>query len=196
MVSGCFTGNDNGDEDKLMKNQIKTSETKGQEQADPKSGSVLERALEAHLKEHDLGRPQMFKLRARLPSQGRGSALLAATDRMWVNLKTYAEGGENTLHGHPNEDHVFIVLQGKAVFFGPEGESVIFSQNEGIMLPRGCTYYFHADESEPLVLLRVGCVYDADKTPWGRVDRVGKPLLAVSKENQAVETIFSDEYYE
>src|SRR5680860_562617 len=28
------------------------------------------------------------------------------------------------------------------------------ARNEGIMLPRGCTYYFHADESEPLVLLR------------------------------------------
>lgn len=179
-----------------MENKVKTTETRGQEQADPKSGSVLERALEAHLKEHDLRHPQMFKLRARLPSQGRGSALVAATDRMWVNLKTYAEGGENTLHAHPNEDHVFIVLQGKAIFYGPEGESATFSRNEGILLPRGCSYYFHADESEPLVLLRVGCVVDAEKPPWGRVNRDGEPLLAVSKENNATETIFSDEYYE
>lgn len=179
-----------------MKSQIKTSETRGQEQADPTSGSVLERALEAHLKEHDLRHPQLFRLRARLPSQGRGSALVAATDRMWVNLKTYASGGENTLHAHPNEDHVFIVLQGKAIFYGPEGESVTFSRNEGIMLPRGVSYYFHADESEPLVLLRVGCVFDASKPPWGRVNRDGEPLLAVSKENKGGETVFSDEYYE
>lgn len=179
-----------------MESKIKTTETRGQEQADPKSGSVLERALEAHLEEHDLRHPQMFKLRARLPSQGRGSALVAATDRMWVNLKTYAQGGENTLHAHPNEDHVFIVLQGKAIFYGPDGESVTFSRNEGILFPRGCSYYFHADESEPLVLLRVGCVYDADKKPWGRVDSEGKPLLAASKENNAVETVFGDNYYE
>lgn len=179
-----------------MDNKIKASETLGQEQADPKSGSVLERALDAHLKKHDLRHPQPFKLRARLPSQGRGSALLAATDRMWVNLKTYAEGGENTLHAHPNEDHLFIVLQGRAVFYGPDGESVTFSRNEGIMLPRGCSYYFHAEEGEALVLLRVGCVYDSDKAPWGRIGRDGKPLHAVSKENKAVETVFSDDFYE
>lgn len=179
-----------------MESKIKMAETRGQEEADPRSGSVLERSLELHLKEHDLRYPQMFKLRARLPSQGRGSALVAATDRMWVNLKTYAQGGENTLHAHPNEDHVFIVLQGKAVFYGPEGESASFSRNEGVLLPRGCAYSFHADEAEPLVLLRVGCVFDAEKPPWGRVGQDGEPLLAVSKENKAVETVFSDDYYE
>lgn len=179
-----------------MATSIETAETKGQEQANPKSGSVLENALDAHLEKYDLRHPQPFKLRARLPVQGRGSALLAATDRMWVNLKTYAEGGENTLHAHSNEDHFFIVLQGRAVFYGPDGENVTFAVNEGIMLPRGCSYYFHAEEGEPLVLLRVGCVFDADKPPWGRVDRDGKPLFAVSKENKAVETIFSDDYYE
>lgn len=179
-----------------MTGPIKTSETRGQEEANPTSGSVLEHALDEHLKEHDLRHPQMFKLRARLPSQGRGSALVAATDRMWVNLKTYAQGGENTLHAHPNEDHVFIVLQGKAVFFGPDGESVTFARNEGIMLPRGCSYYFHADESEPLVLLRVGCVFDASKPPWGRVNRDGEPLPAVSKGNKAETTVFTDNYFE
>jgi mannose-6-phosphate isomerase-like protein (cupin superfamily) len=178
-------------------NSITTPETRGQEDANPKSGSVLESALESHLEEHGLNRPQQFRLRARLPKQGRGSALLAGTDRMWLNLKTYAEGGENTLHAHPNEDHVFIVLQGRAVFYGPDGESATFARNEGILLPRGCSYYFHAEEGEPLVLLRVGCVYDAAKAPWGRVGRDGKPLLAVSKENKAAaETVFSDEYYE
>lgn len=180
----------------MVTGTIKTSKTRGQEEANPESGSVLERALDEHLKEQDLRHPQMFKLRAQLPSQGRGSALVAATDRMWVNLKTYAQGGENTLHAHPNEDHVFIVLQGKAVFFGPDGESVTFSRNEGILFPRGCSYYFHADEEEPLVLLRVGCVYDTSKPPWGRIDRDGKPLLAVSKENNAEKTVFTDEYFE
>jgi mannose-6-phosphate isomerase-like protein (cupin superfamily) len=156
----------------------------------------LEQALEAHLAEHDLSKPQMFGLKVRLPKKGRGSALLAATDRMWINLKTYAEGGENTLHAHTNEDHTFIVLQGKATFYGPEGESVTFTRNQGILLPRGCTYYFHAEPGEALVLLRVGCVVDAQSVPWTRTDGKGSPLPGSSKKNKSVVTEFTDEYFQ
>jgi mannose-6-phosphate isomerase-like protein (cupin superfamily) len=128
-----------------MSPAIHTPQTRGHEPSNLNTGKGgLERTLEAHLAEHDLQKPQTFRMQVRLPKKGRGSALLAATDRMWVNLKTYAEGGENTLHAHTNEDHTFIVLQGRATFYGPEGESVTFSRNQGILLPRGCRYYFHA----------------------------------------------------
>ena len=58
------------------------------------------------------GKPTFFKLEAQLPKQGRTDTPLAASDKMWVVLKTYAADGENGLHAHPNEDHTFIVLQG------------------------------------------------------------------------------------
>jgi mannose-6-phosphate isomerase-like protein (cupin superfamily) len=179
-----------------MLNSIRSPQTRGHEKSDLDSGTGgLERALKTHLREHDLQKPQLFRLRAQLPEKGRGSALLAATERMWVNLKTYAEGGENTLHAHTNEDHTFIVLQGRAIFHGPEGESATFGRNEGILLPRGCTYYFHAESGEALVLLRVGCVVDAGHSPWGRIGGDGEPLPGSSKENKSVPTVFSDNYY-
>ena len=49
--------------------------------------------------------------------------MLAATRNMTVVLKTYAAGGENGLHAHTNEDHVFLILEGGATFYGPKGET-------------------------------------------------------------------------
>ena len=51
-------------------------------------------------------------------------------------------GGENTLHAHNNEDHMFVILQGTAIFHGPKGEKKEIGSNEGIMLPAGALYNF------------------------------------------------------
>ena len=51
------------------------------------------------------GKPAFFTLEAQLPKQRRTDTPLAASDKMWVVLKTYAVAGENGLHAHPNEDH-------------------------------------------------------------------------------------------
>lgn len=180
-----------------MSENIRTARTTGHDESNLNSGKgSLETALEVYLREHNPEKPQLFRMRAQLPKQGRGSALLAATDRMWVSLKTYAEGGENTLHAHTNEDHIFVVLQGRATFYGPGDEGVTFTRNEGILLPCGCTYYFHAEPGEALVLLRVGCLVDPDHSPWGRVGGDGKPLPGSSKENRSAPTEFSDSYYQ
>src|SRR6266436_4747248 len=69
------------------------------------------------------GKPTFFKLEAQLPRQGRTDTPVAASDKMWVVLKTYAADGENGLHAHPNEDHTFVVLQGEATFYGPNNET-------------------------------------------------------------------------
>jgi len=58
-------------------------------------------------------KPSFFRLEAQLPKQGRTDTPVAASDKMWVVLKTYAADGENGLHAHPNEDHTFIVLQAR-----------------------------------------------------------------------------------
>ena len=41
------------------------------------------------------GKPAFFKLEAQLPRQGRTDTPVAASDKMWVVLKTYAADGEN-----------------------------------------------------------------------------------------------------
>jgi mannose-6-phosphate isomerase-like protein (cupin superfamily) len=68
----------------------------------------------------------------------------------------YAEGGENGLHRHIDEDHAFVVMQGQATFHDEEENLSVVNKFEGIMIPRGAAYYFTSTGNENLVLLRVG----------------------------------------
>ena len=178
---------------------IITPETKGHDESTLDSGKgTMERELEKHARDTDPTKAQLFKMQTRLPKEGRAAALLGATDRMWVNLKAYAEGGENTLHAHANEDHTFIILQGQASFFGADGKIATLGRNEGILLPRGVAYHFHAEEDgEPLVILRMGCVVDASKPVWERKGSDGVHISGSSAENKSKPTIFyEDKIYE
>jgi mannose-6-phosphate isomerase-like protein (cupin superfamily) len=91
-----------------------------------------------------------------LLEQGTTYDPLATAENLWVNIKVYASGGENALHAHGGEDHAFIVLQGKATFTFGDGRTSVVSKNEGVMIPKNGLYKFTADESENLVMLRVG----------------------------------------
>lgn len=143
------------------------------------------------------GQPSFFHLRAQLPRQGRTDTPMAATDRMWVVLKTYASDGENELHAHPNEDHVFLVLQGEADFYGPKGELRRVKKHDGILLPRGTFYWFKAVGDEPLVMARVGAVVDAAKDALARIDSDGRPMDGNSVANKQVELILNpDRWFE
>jgi mannose-6-phosphate isomerase-like protein (cupin superfamily) len=174
-----------------MATTIRTPETRGDDESTIGSGvSATDREIQAHRPADWETRPQLFRMFARIPTQGRASALMGATDRMWVALKTYAEGGENKLHNHTNEDHTFIVMEGAARFHGPDGESVVLGRHQGILLPRGCYYCFNVEGDEPLVLMRIGCVVDAAKTPWGRTDEDGKTMLGNDRANNVVEKMF------
>lgn len=136
--------------------------------------------------------PGFFQLAQRLPLQGRTNAVLAATAQVNVVLKTYASGGENELHAHANEDHVFVVLQGAATFYGPRGEERVVGLHEGVVLPSGVLYRFIAHEHEPLVLLRIGSVLDAAQDPLARVDEHGAPFDGYSEANKEVPCVLSD----
>jgi len=127
----------------------------------------------------------LFKLQAPLLEQGRSNHPMAHTDNMWATVKVYASGGENGLHTHPNEDHTFIVMQGRARYYGPEGVIGERGPLEGIMLPAGAYYWFEAISSEPLVLLRVGCRV-GPQDPGGRLNIKGESMPGDSAENKQV----------
>ena len=91
-----------------------------------------------------------------LLEQGTTYDPLATAENLWVNIKVYASGGENALHSHGGEDHAFIVLQGKATFTFKDGRTSLVGKHEGVMIPKNVLYKFEADETENLVLLRVG----------------------------------------
>jgi len=143
------------------------------------------------------GKPIIFKMKAQLLNDGRSIVPLAETENMWSWIKVYASGGENTLHAHPNEDHMFVILAGEAVFYGPNGEEATLGRNDGIMLPAGTLYHFNACSEEPLVLLRVGARHGGGAEDMYRVGADGNPLPGGSKKNKWKPPVYrDDEYYE
>jgi mannose-6-phosphate isomerase-like protein (cupin superfamily) len=156
---------------------------------DPKE---MEATLAGQIRE---GQPTFFRMQAQLPSQGRTDTPLAATDKMWVVLKTYASCGENELHAHPNEDHTFVVLQGAALFHGPNGEERQIGLHEGVLLPRGTFYWFRALGEEPLVMIRVGSAAVEGADRFARISIDGRPMEGNSVENKEVELKLSDRWF-
>lgn len=94
-----------------------------------------------------------------LPLLERGATmeLVGLAPMLWAHSKVYSAGGENALHSHEIEDHVFLVLQGRATFHFEDGSSAEVRTFEGVTVPRGVGYRFHAHQAEGnLVLFRVG----------------------------------------
>lgn len=90
---------------------------------------------------------------------------------------------------------MFIVLQGSAEFHGPDGDLASLGANEGIMLPKGSYYRFHATSVEPLVLLRVGTPNQGPDVKPKRIDPAGEPMVGDSKANKTVTVRFREGEY-
>jgi mannose-6-phosphate isomerase-like protein (cupin superfamily) len=140
------------------------------------------------------GVPSFFQLRTQLPAAGRSDLPIAATERMTVILKSYAEGGENEIHAHPHEDHVFVVLQGQASFQGPRGELKVAVAYDGVVLPAGTFYRFISSGDVPLVMLRVGCA-EAGADILARIAFYCNALDANSNVIRQVTPVLSDNWF-
>ncbi|MGK7947334.1 MAG: cupin domain-containing protein [Xenococcaceae cyanobacterium] len=131
--------------------------------------------------------PQIFRVRTQLLSKGRSDYTLARTKSLSIRIKCYAQGGENVLHTHPGQDHTFILLAGKAKFYGVNGEVTELTKNQGILIPEGFYHNFSSCGDEPLVMLRIS----AEKGTKGprRIGIDGQPLYGRSKENNYQEKV-------
>jgi mannose-6-phosphate isomerase-like protein (cupin superfamily) len=141
---------------------------------------------------------QTFRLRTPLLSQGRSHTVLASakgeTGAMNIAIKCYAEGGENEFHAHGTEDHTFIILQGRATFYEPGQAARELGRNEGILIPAGALYKFEVTSEEPLVLLRVGNVWQPINGPTGaansqRRDAKGAEFASSAKANKGAPAV-------
>lgn len=139
-----------------------------------------------------------FRLRAQLLDEGSQSWTLAETGHFQMKIRCYApKGGENAMHAHHNQDHSFVVLQGRALYHFPDGESWELGRNEGIMLPAGAYYCFENPGSEPLVVLRVMAMMPEEGDPDKRLGLAGQQIDAHTPENKRPEKkVFRDEFYE
>ena len=106
---------------------------------------------------------QIVQLKTQLVSEGHTRHMLAQTDLMTLRIHCYAPGiGENALHAHTKEDHVFLVLQGTARFMtGRDGKTELSAgKNHAVVLPAGSYYQFCNSGQDPLVMARIGAGSD------------------------------------
>ncbi len=80
-------------------------------------------------------------------------------------------GGENNLHYHTSVDTFWMVLKGRARFYGP-GDALIgeFGPQEGTITPRFSRYWFENCSDEDLELLQVAANANAGQKSGGRTD--------------------------
>lgn len=149
--------------------------------------------MQATAKAQTEEKPKAFKYSLKTPymKQGRVTQLVAETPNVWIHTKINAEGGENEIHTHLDEDHSFIVLEGEMKVFDEKGNEMHLKQYQGVMIPRGAYYRYLNTGAGNLVVLRIGAGIKGQ--PQGgkemRVRPDGRPLPAGSVENKTVSPI-------
>ena len=129
-----------------------------------------------------------FKLKIELLEKGSKTRLLARTDNLWMQIRCYSPfEGENAMHAHHHQDHSFVVLQGKARFYGPLGETWDLTRNDGIMLPAGAYYCFENSGDEPLVVMRIASITRDEGDVNKRLGIHGEQIEPHSPENKRPE---------
>ncbi len=119
--------------------------------------------------------------------------MLGATDHMHIVLKTYACGGENEIHAHPGEDHLFVVWQGRALFRGPHGEAREVGPKDCVLVPAMAYYSFVALGEQHLVMLRIGAAVDPQNIDrLSRLDIDGARFGGHDERNKEVPLILDD----
>ncbi|MGH7771387.1 MAG: cupin domain-containing protein [Candidatus Binatia bacterium] len=132
---------------------------------------------------------EVFSLKTPYLSKGRITSLVAETDGLWIHTKINAEGGENALHMHTQEDHAFIVLEGEVTFFDDEGNETVLKPYQGIMLPKGTTYRYLNTGPGNLMVLRVGSGTRPKSVEGTRLGPDGRAISSQSAENKHVEPV-------
>jgi mannose-6-phosphate isomerase-like protein (cupin superfamily) len=89
-------------------------------------------------------------------SSGKVLVKLCRTDRMIGIIQVIAKGGENNLHSHRHADGLWFVLSGRVRFYGEERRVIgEYGRHEGVLIPRGCPYWFEAVGDEPAEIMQL-----------------------------------------
>lgn len=136
-------------------------------------------------------RAYVYSLKTPYMKQGRVTQLVAETENMWIHTKINAEGGENEIHCHLDEDHSFVVLEGQMSVFDEKGNEMSVKQYQGVMIPKGAYYRYLNTGSGNLVVLRIGAGIKGQPQAGEemRVRPDGRPLPSGSIENKTLPPI-------
>lgn len=100
---------------------------------------------------------QQFHFKAPETYSGRKAIVkLTSTERSAVAVHCLGQGGENNLHYHSGVDITWMVLKGRARFYGP-GDEIRgeFGPLEGLVIPAGARYWFESCGEDDLELLQI-----------------------------------------
>jgi mannose-6-phosphate isomerase-like protein (cupin superfamily) len=154
-------------------------------------------ATAAKLTSQDKPETALFSLKTPYMKQGRVTQLVAETANMWIHTKINAEGGENEIHKHVDEDHAFIVLEGQMSVFDENGGEIEVKQYQGVMIPKGAYYrYLNTGESN-LVVIRVGAGAKGQQQ-GGQEKRLGtdgKPVVSGTPQNRNLPPIEAGNFF-
>src|ERR671919_3149094 len=145
----------------------------------------------ATLRENETPKAQLISLKTPYMQQSRVTQLIAETSNMWIHTKINAEGGENEIHTHLDEDHSFIVLEGEMTVFDEKGNEIVVRPYQGVLLPKGAYYRYLNTGAGNLVVLRIGAGV-RNKPQTGQPMRVrpdGREILGGSVENKTLPPI-------
>ena len=145
----------------------------------------------AGVRDNETPKAKMFSLKTPYMQQGRVTQLVAETPNMWIHTKINAEGGENEIHTHLDEDHSFIVLEGEMSVFDEKGNEMRLKPYQGVLLPKGAYYRYLNTGARNLVVLRIGAGV-RNQPQAGAAMRVrpdGQEILGGSVENKSLPPI-------
>jgi len=116
-------------------------------------------ATEKEAIDHDAAEAaiQEFHFKAPETYSGRKAIVkLTSNERSAVAVHCLGQGGENNLHFHSGVDITWMVLKGRARFYGP-GDEIRgeFGPIEGLVIPAGARYWFESCGEDDLELLQI-----------------------------------------
>ena len=140
---------------------------------------------------------QLFSLKTPYMQQGRVTQTVAKTENMWIATKINAEGGENEIHSHMDEDHAFIVLEGQMSVFDENGGEIEVKQHQGVMIPKGAYYRYLNTGEGNLVVIRVGAGVKGQQQGGQemRLGTDGKPVITGTPQNRNLPPIEAGTFF-
>jgi mannose-6-phosphate isomerase-like protein (cupin superfamily) len=99
---------------------------------------------------------QLFTYRTPAVTSGKSFVRLCQTPHLGASVQVVAQGGENNLHFHRYQDGFFMVLAGRARFYGEHDKLIAdLGPNEGILIPHDFKYWFESAGEHTLELIQV-----------------------------------------
>jgi mannose-6-phosphate isomerase-like protein (cupin superfamily) len=81
---------------------------------------------------------------------------LANGDMLRLRVQRVREGGENNLHYHTGSETTWMVIRGRARFYGSEDKLVAeLGPLEGILIPGGARYWFEKVGDDDLEVMQI-----------------------------------------